>query len=89
MPGKPIIGMVAAALIGAAVQVFTPAPAHAQASCMHCRFEVAQCKRIGTLSPAKCEEQRVACVKKCKAMAAGSTDASEKSKSADKRPKKK
>jgi len=75
MSRKLAIGALVAALIGFTSQMLASGPAAAQASCMHCRFEAAQCKRLGKLTSAKCEEQRVNCVKECKALSSGSSDA--------------
>jgi len=83
MPKNLLFGVVAAALVGCAIPLLDVAPANAQASCMHCRFQAAKCKRVSSMGPAKCEEERLSCVKKCKAeaQAAGGGD---KAKSAEK-----
>lgn len=83
MPRNLLFGVVAAALVGCAIPLLDAAPANAQASCMHCSFQAAKCKRVGAMGPAKCEEQRLSCVKKCKAEAA-SAGGGDKAKSAEK-----
>lgn len=85
---KLLFGTLAAIVLGAAIQSLTAAPAQAQASCMHCTFALAKCKRVGTLTPAKCEEQRATCVTECKAMDAAASGGADKTKSAEKSEKK-
>ena len=84
MPKKAFFCTLAVALIVAAFQVLTPATAQAQASCMHCNFAFAQCKRVGTMTPDQCQAQQATCVQECKAMNAGTTGAADKTKAADK-----
>lgn len=88
MPRNLLFGMLAAAFIGAAIQTVTATPAQAQASCMHCNFAFAKCKRFASGSLAKCEEQKAACVKECKAMDASASGGGDKAKPAEKSEKK-
>ncbi len=89
MPRNMLFVVLAVAILGGAMSFLSSTPAEAQASCMHCRFQAAKCKRIGALSAEKCEEQRLSCVTKCKAVDA-SSGAGDKAKSSEKdvKPKK-
>jgi len=68
------------AIVGIAwvlAQTSVSTPAVAQASCMHCNFAQAKCKRLNPNSGDKCAAEKAACVKKCqgtKASTAGSAN---------------
>lgn len=84
MPRKVLFGTLAAAFMAAAAQTLAPATAYAQASCMHCNFAFAQCKRVGSMTPDQCKEQQTTCIKECKGMGGEASSPADKAKAADK-----
>lgn len=67
-------------------QTTLSSPAVAQASCMHCNFAQAKCKRFNPDSGDKCNVEKAACVKKCQATT-GSTAGTSNRLKADELPK--